>query len=199
MVYDDFSDASLMVLVCSGKHDAFAEIVARHTDRYYLLAFRTLNNVGDAEDVVQNAFIKLWQKPTAWNSEKSQFTTWFYRVVINACHDHLRKRKHQILASEEIIDAAVEPALSEQALLESSQQNDLQDKRLREAIISLPSSQRDVINLVVFLELPQRQAAEVMGVSLKAVESLLVRAKRNLCSRIENQQNEQPVALANNV
>ena len=119
--------------------------------------------------------------------------------MINACHDHLRKFKHQVLASEDVIDAAVESTLSEQALLESNQQKDIQDRRLREAIISLPSSQRDVINLVVYLELPQKQVAEVMGISLKAVESLLIRAKRNLCLRIGNQQDKQPTVLANNV
>jgi len=176
--YSDFSDASLMVLVCSGKHDAFAEIVARHTDRYFALAFRTLQNAGDAEDIVQNSFIKLWQNPSSWNSDKSQFTTWFYRVVINACHDHIRKYKHQVLAGEDMIETAVEPVGSEQVALEESQSEDWKRQRLSEAIINLPSSQRDAINLVIYLALPQKEVAEIMGVSVKAVESLLVRAKR---------------------
>ena len=185
MAYGDFSDASLMRLVCSGKHDAFAEIVSRHTDRYFLLAFRTLQNAGDAEDIVQNAFIKLWQEPTRWNSEKSQFTTWFYRVVINACHDHIRKYKHQVLAGEGVIEAASESVVSEQSALEQSQVNDLQRQKLSRAIMALPSSQRDAINLVVYSALPQKQVAEIMGISVKAVESLLVRAKRALSISVE--------------
>lgn len=185
MTYNDFSDASLMRLVCSGKHDAFAEIVSRHTDRYFALAYRTLQNAGDAEDVVQNSFIKLWQEPAKWNSEKSQFTTWFYRVVINACHDHIRKYKHQVLAGEGVIEAAAESVSSEQAMLEQNQVNDFQRQKLSKAIMGLPSSQRDAINLVVYLALPQKQVAEIMGISVKAVESLLVRAKRALSASVE--------------
>ena len=103
--YSDFSDASLMKLICSGKHDAYSEIVTRHTDRYFSLAFRTLNNVSDAEDIIQNDFIKLWQEPHAWNSDKSKFTTWFYRVVINACHDHLRKYKKHVDIEDDVIES----------------------------------------------------------------------------------------------
>ena len=183
MAYGDFSDASLMRLVCSGKHDAFTEIVSRHTDRYFSLAFRTLQNAGDAEDVVQNAFIKLWQEPSKWNSEKSQFTTWFYRVVINACHDHIRKYKHQVLASEGAIEAASESVVSEQSALEQNQMDHLQRQKLSQAIMALPSSQRDAINLVVYSALPQKQVAEIMGISVKAVESLLVRAKPSTLSK----------------
>jgi len=185
MNYHDFSDASLMKLVNSGKHDAFAEIVDRHTDRYFALAFRTLQNASDAEDIVQNAFIKLWQKPSAWDSKKSQFTTWFYRVVINACHDHLRKFKNQVLASEEVIDSVADPIASQQSILEKDQDDDIRKQQLNDAIRLLPSSQRDVINLVVYLALPQKQVAEIMGISVKAVESLLVRAKRAISTNVQ--------------
>ena len=188
MKYNSFSDASLMELVCSGNHDAFSEIVDRHTDRYFALAYRTLHNAGDAEDVVQNAFIKLWQSPTKWNSGKSQFTTWFYRVVINACHDHIRRYKNQVLADENVIESAAEPITSEQLMLEKRQTEDIQRKCLSKAIGNLPSSQRDAINLVVYLGLPQKQVAEIMGVSVKAVESLLVRAKRTISEKVKSEE-----------
>lgn len=187
MKFIDFSDASLMSLTCSGEHNAFAEIVARHTDRYFALAFRTLQNSSDAEDVVQNAFIKLWQKPTAWDGDKSKFTTWFYRVIINACHDHIRKNKNYVSAEEEVLDSMAEPSSSEQASLEQSQTDSWRKKSLTIAIKELPASQRDAINLVVYLAIPQKEVAEIMGLSVKAVESLLVRAKRAISDSVQAQ------------
>lgn len=185
MTYTDSNDASLMVLVCSGKHDAFAEIVNRHTDRFFALAFRTVQNRGDAEDIVQNAFIKLWQKPSAWDGDKSQFTTWFYRVVINACHDHLRKTKALVDVPDDEVELMAQPSMSEQTSLEQSQHKAWQQQCLNNAIKALPSSQRDALNLVVYLAIPQKQVAQIMGVSVKAIESLLIRAKRSITLTIE--------------
>ena len=199
MKYSDFSDASLMQLTCSGKHDAYSEIVARHTDRYFSLAFRTLQNASDAEDVVQNAFIKLWQRPDLWDGSKSKFMTWFYRVIINACHDHLRKNKNHVSVEEDVLDAMVEPNACEQSSLEKSQTDDWQKKSLNTAIRALPSSQRDVINLVVYLAIPQKEVAEIMGVSVKAVESLLVRAKRTITASVEKQSLCHLKLMTNNV
>ena len=199
MKYNDFSDASLMQLTCSGKHDAYAEIVSRHTDRYFSLAYRTLNNASDAEDIVQNAFIKLWQKPDSWDSDKSKFTTWFYRVVINACHDHIRKYKKLVPVEEEVIESIIEPDQSEQALLEKSQTHDWQKKSLICAIKELPSSQRDAINLAVYLAIPQKEVAEIMGISLKAVESLLVRAKRAITHSVQEQSRSSDRLMTNGV
>jgi len=173
-----------MKFVCSGKHDAFAVIVTRHTDRYFALAFRTLRNASDAEDIVQNAFIKLWQKPTSWNNDKSKFTTWFYRVVINACHDHIRKNKATVNVETDVIEALVDAVPSEQSALEQSQIKSLQQQSLNDAISLLPSSQRDALNLVVYLAIPQKQVAEIMGITVKAVESLLVRAKRSVAKKV---------------
>ena len=192
MKYNDFSDATLMQLTCSGKHDAYAEIVARHTDR-------TLNNAGDAEDIVQNAFIKLWQKPSAWDSEKSKFTTWFYRVIINACHDHIRKYKNHTSLEEEVIESIVEPSSSEQAVLEQSQTEDWQQRSLITAIKELPSSQRDAINLAIYLAIPQKEVAEIMGVSVKAVESLLMRAKRAIASSVKAQSRSNTSLMTNSI
>ena len=189
MKYNDFSDASLLHLTCSGKHAAFTEIVARHTDRFFALAYRTLQNTGDAEDVVQNAFIKLWQNPGAWDGEKSQFTTWFYRVIINACHDHIRKQKKIVPVDEVVIDSFAVPISSEQVSLEQSQTDDWRKKSVNNAMKRLPSSQRDAINLVVYLALPQKEVAEIMGISVKAVESLLIRAKRAITASVKEQSN----------
>ncbi len=183
-MYAELSDSDLIPLVEQGNHDAFAELVKRHTDRFLALAFRTLQNRGDAEDVVQAAFIKLWQKPQSWNSSRSKFTTWFYRVVVNACHDHRRKHKRVLDVDDKILDLACEPVESEQVTLEDQQQQAWRKRCLEIAISRLPSSQKDALNLVIYSELPQKQAAEIMNISLKALESLLVRAKRSMAKTV---------------
>lgn len=190
-MYKELRDVDLMPMVASGNHDAFTEIVRRHTQRFFSLAFRSLQHQGDAEDVVQSAFIKLWQNPQAWNSEKSQFTTWFYRVIVNACHDHRRKNKRLVDVDDQTIEAATQAVSSEQHLLESQQQVSWRQQCLEVAIDRLPASQRDALNLVVYSELPQKQAAEVMGISLKALESLLVRARRAMAKTVNEMRSEE--------
>lgn len=174
------SDKKLMKLVSKGDHSAFANLVQRHTSRYFALAFRVLQNQGDAEDVVQDAFIKLWQNPRAWKSHKSQFTTWFYRVVLNACHDFQRKHQRSVLLDTPKLDALNDSVHSEQDLLDERQQLVFRNQALSQGIRELPLSQQDALNLVVYCGLPQKQAAQVMGISVKALESLLVRARRSL-------------------
>lgn len=190
-MYENLNDAELMSLVVAGNHQAFAKIVERHTDRFFALAYRSLNNRSDAEDVVQSAFIKLWQKPAAWKSDKSQFTTWFYRVIVNACHDHRRRIKRLLDVDDETVHAAIEPVANEQQSLENAQYLQWRQHCLEYAMKLLPDSQRDALNLVVYAELPQKQAAEILGVSLKALESLLVRAKKSMTSTIDTLQNEE--------
>ena len=196
-MYAELSDNDLISLICEGNHDAFAEVVKRHTDRFLALAFRTLQNRGDAEDVVQGAFIKLWQKPQSWDSSKSQFTTWFYRVVVNACHDHRRKHKRVLDVDDQIIELAIEPVASEQVTLEAQQHEAWRRQYLEIAISRLPASQKDALNLVVYSELPQKQAAQIMNVSLKALESLLVRAKRSMAKTVNELTNAAKLDKAN--
>ena len=173
-----------MVLVKKANHDAFAEIVARHTDRFLALAYRTLHNRDDAEDIVQASFIKVWQKPESWDGKKSQFTTWFYRVVVNACHDYRRKHKRIVDVDDQIFDVIIDPQESEQENLEFQEYGAWQKKCVEVAISKLPASQKDAINLVVYSELPQKKVAEIMNISLKALESLLVRGKRSMAKTV---------------
>ena len=81
-------------MVQSGNQEAFAEIVHRHSKRFYRIAYRILFLKDDAEDVVQEAFLKLWERRLLWNPNKdTKFTTWFYKIVLNLILDHNRKKK----------------------------------------------------------------------------------------------------------
>lgn len=188
--YSDKSDAQLAEFIVDGNHAAFAELVTRHTDKFFALAYRTLQHQGDAEDVVQNAFFKFWQRPHLWRADKSLFTTWFYRVIINACHDHKRRYSREVSAEQETFERAMPKSPSEEVNVSDQQELKWRKFRLESAIQSLPASQRDALNLVVYTELPQKQAADILGVSLKALESLLVRAKRNVSKHVANAEHQ---------
>lgn len=180
-MYSGLDDEDLIPLIEAGNHQAFAEIVTRHTDRFFALAFRSLGDQADADDVVQAAFVKLWQMPHAWNAnKKAKFTTWFYRIIINACHDHRRKYKRLLIVDNEILESSSQSTTCEQSGLEQRQNEQWQQDCLEQAIFELSSSQRDALNLVVYGGLQQKHAADIMGISLKAIESLLHRAKKSL-------------------
>lgn len=183
------TDQQLIQLISKGDQLAFAELVKRHTDRFYQLAFYTLKNKSDADDVIQTVFIKLWQNPHKWNANKSQFTTWFYRVVLNACHDLLRKQNNCQKLESNIKVAHAQDNIAyltkhivddEEVRLSDNQQQAQRQQSLKYAMAQLPQAQRDAINLVVYTGLPQKQAAEIMSVTVKALESILVRAKKNI-------------------
>lgn len=182
-----------MAQIQLGCRQSFAVLVKRHTDQFYRLALGTLGNAADADDVIQTVFIKLWQQPHSWHPTQSKFTTWFYQVVLNRCRDKLRQTKQPCSIIEQDEARLVQP--SEQDHLEHKQLDDRNRLRLIRAIGNLNDAQKDAINLKVYCELSQRETAEVMGLSIKAVESLLVRAKKNLAKQFEESEINQSGVL----
>lgn len=171
------SDESLMALIKKGDHQAFSILVYRHTDRFFGAAYKVVQNSPDAEDIVQNAFLKLWEKPNLWKEGKgAKFTTWFYRIVVNQSLDSIAKKKTNILLDEELesVEKTIDIRMSEQ-----EQQNELE-----KAISLLPEKQKIALMLYYEEELKQSEAAAAMGLKLKAFESLLSRAKATLKQRL---------------
>jgi len=166
------SDEQLMLLIQAHDRHAFSVLVARHSQKFYSLAYRTLFNKADAEDIVQEAFLKVWQKPKLWSSKKqAKFTTWFYRIVLNACLDMNKKK---------VITAhALEQELEESSKAEQDNGNS-QLADLETALRGLPERQRTALNLCFYQGLSNQEAADIMGVRLKALQSLIMRAKANL-------------------
>ena len=181
-------DQELIDAISRRNEKAFQILVVRHTQRFFKLAVLTLQNVGDAEDVVQSAFMKLWQNPLAFDSAKSKFTTWFYKVVINLCRDKIKqKRNSDDNVSAYIAYTAMSSPQSyagEDLHLERHQGVLEQQVALEYAIARLASRQREALNLVFYAHLPQTEAAQIMGISLKALESVLHRAKKQLSQDI---------------
>lgn len=169
------TDEELVLEVTNGNRGAFAVLVRRHTQKFYYLAYRLIFNKNDAEDIVQDCFIKLWQKPQMWDkAKKTKFTTWFYRVVNNACIDYNRKHSRVgAIEKEELI--ADKREFADEAIYQEQKES-----LLKKAIKELPERQQQALALSYYQNLSNKETAEIIGVSVKAVESLLVRAKKTL-------------------
>lgn len=177
------SDDELLAAIQSGCHRSFAKLVEQHTDKFYRLAVNTLGNESEADDVLQTVFLKLWQQPFKYKPGKAKFTTWFYRVVLNECRDRFRKANVARSAISQVTFQSEQESAQDQ--LEKQQAVSMSRSQLLHAIGELADAQRDAINLKVFEELSQKDVARIMGLSVKAVESLLVRAKKNLSLKMQ--------------
>lgn len=177
---DALSDEALMKRITTGDPAAFSTLVKRHTRRFYAAAFRLLMTREDAEDVVQDAFCKLWNGKAQWHDDRgAKFTTWFYRIVTNQAIDHrARKQRHTGGELDEGF-ASADPS-AEQQLLAARQ-----TQTIERALACLPERQRTALVLFYTEELSQKETAEAMGLTVKAVESLLGRAKLALKERMK--------------
>jgi len=171
---DSEDDAWLLERIAERDHAAFAALVRRHTARFFRVAYRFLHNHAQAEDTVQDAFLKLWERPGLWQAGKNTaFTTWFHRIVVNQCLDFAKKKRPLPLIDDSWIED--ERQTQESSLLEKEKQ-----QLLEEGIAKLPLRQRTALNLCFYEGLSNGQAAEVMGVRLKALQALIMRAKTTL-------------------
>ena len=169
------SDEELVARLVNGDHEAFSALVRRHTDRFYACAFRLCGQVEQAEDIVQDAFLKLWSRPEIWKPDKgAKFTTWFYRVVTNMTLDVLRKRKPQ--ASPDVLDYMGDDRQGADIdVIEGEEQ-----RALEGAIQALPERQKVALNLCFYEGMSNKDAADILGVGVKALESLIMRAKASV-------------------
>jgi len=172
-------DHELLGLIQDGSQHAFGVLVQRHTERFYRLAYRYVQSQHTAEDIVQDAFLKLWENPGKWQPERNnKFTTWFYRIVVNLCLDWQKKKRRLIL--DEGLPIADERETMDAAMIRTQEQH-----LLEKEIAALPERQRTALNLCFSEGLSNQAAAEVMGVHLKALQSLLMRAKATLRERMK--------------
>jgi len=178
-------DAELLRAIADGDRAAFDRLSRRHLDRAHGVALRMTGSRADAEDVVQDVFLRLWLKPESWRPGQAQFSTWLYRVVVNRCLDLKRRPKSTDLDS---IEEPQDPdANAEDSLLQAEQ-----SRALDGAVAALPERQRAAIVLTYTAGLRNAEAASAMDISVKAFEALLVRAKRELRDHLTGQGWMQP-------
>ena len=177
-------DAMLMQRIAGGDQRAFRDLMQRHLPRTVRLAARVLGSTGAAEDVAQEAFVRVWKHAANWEDPKqagAKFTTWLYRIVLNLCIDEKRKRTFTD------IDAIPEKA-DDTPNAEANMQRREKSKRVKAALEQLPERQRAALVLCFYEEYSNKDAADMLGISVKAIESLLVRARRMLRDLLQDEE-----------
>ncbi len=175
---NDQSDEDLLAAYADGDQAAARALMMRHTPRVLSLATRMLRDQAEAEDVAQEAMLRLWKIAPDWRVGEAKISTWLYRVASNLCTDRLRKKRGIGLdEAPEIEDDA--PGAEAQMITAD------RSAALRTAMDSLPERQRLALSLRHFEELGNPEIADIMEVSVEAVESLLARARRALAAELE--------------
>jgi RNA polymerase sigma-70 factor, ECF subfamily len=185
-----FSDEELMARIAGSDAQAFEILVRRHQRRILNLIYRSLGDRIQAEDVAQEVFLRVWRAAEDYKP-KSKFTTWVYRIVVNLCLDTLKSahRKQPFVHlyggaenSEEndgVLNGCDSAPSPEELLIDAEK-----SRRIFAALDSLPANQRLAVVLKKFDGLSYDDISRILGCSVAAVESLLVRAKKTLRERL---------------
>lgn len=176
-------DNVLLVAFAKGDRSAAQQLTERLMPKIYSHAYYRLGNIADAEDVTQEAFLKLWKIAPKWKHEKAKVSTWLYRVVYNLCKDRYRR------ATLENLSSAQEATHGTQSPTDKIDAQ-YRQKALYDAMSTLPENQRLAIQLRHIDELSNPEIAEVMELSVEAVESLTARGKRKLIEILQSQKSK---------
>ncbi|MBS0657777.1 MAG: RNA polymerase sigma factor [Verrucomicrobia bacterium] len=180
-------DLPLITALQAGDHSALNAIIERHQDALFGFAWRQVRHETDARDITQEVFVRVYTHRHKFREKQGSFRAWLFRITANLCTDHLRKlgrtptaltkpehpgdeRGQQALA--EVPSDILHPG--EQAARES----DL--AQLRQAISRLPPALREPLVLFTLEERSQQECAELLGISAKAVEMKVRRARAEL-------------------
>lgn len=191
----DAGDEALMVRFQGGDRGAFALLVRRHQGPLYNFALRHLSSAGAAEEVVQDAFMRVVQNASDFR-QSSRFTAWLYTIARNLCIDTLRKkaqRKHRSLDEPSTPDEAIGqgPTLGDRTAdrgpgVERSALSIEMRSRLNSAIDQLPDEQREVFLLREISNLPFKEIAKVVEAPENTVKSRMRYALERLQSALSD-------------
>ena len=173
------SDESLMKLVAQGDQRAFRILMGRHMGLAIRVAQRLVPDAAEADDIGQEAFLRVWKGAGSFDPKISRLTTWLYRIVLNLSLD--RRRKPKPLPIDEAAQIHSDDPEPLAVMIEDEDRH-----RVALAMAALPERQRVAIVLFHMEGLSVREAAQSMNVSEKALESLLVRARSAIKKHVES-------------
>ncbi len=169
-------DAAVLVAFANGDGQAARVLTARLLPRVLAQATRMLGNAAEAEDVAQDAMIRLWKMAPDWRQDTAQVSTWLYRVVANLCTDRLRKRRGAVSLDQ------VAEALDGSPSAAAQMQTKARIMALSDALAQLPDRQAQAVALRHLEGVSNPEIAQIMDISVRSVESLTARGKRALAA-----------------
>jgi len=185
----DLSSEELMARVAKGDDEAFEILVTRHQTSILNLIYHFVGDRTQAKDLAQEVFLRVWQTAKSYEP-KAKFTTWTYRIATNLCFNELkatrRRRWFPFYRSEEDNENAVEDTYSDgsptaEDLLLAKERS----RQISQVLQGLPDNQRMALVLKRYDDLSYEEIARILGCSVSAVESLLVRAKKALQEKLK--------------
>lgn len=177
-------DAALLIAFANGDAGAAQLLAERLLPRTLAQAQRMLGDRAEAEDVAQEAMMRLWRIAGEWRQGEAQVSTWLYRVTANLCTDRLRRRKRSVP-----LDAVAEP-LDTAPSVTARIQSEARAKALSDALAQLPPRQAEAVALRHLEGLSNPEIAAVMEIGVEAVESLTARGKRGLALILAGRRDE---------
>lgn len=179
----DVSDDALLVLFANGDPMPARLLTLRLTPRILAFAQRMLGNRAEAEDVAQEAMLRLWRVARDWRQDQARVSTWLFRVTSNLCTDLLRRRRSVPL------DRIAEPEDAHPGALAGMIDQD-RARALDQALKLLPDRQRQAVILRHLEGFTNPEIAEMMDIGVEAVESLTARGKRSLALALSGRREE---------
>lgn len=177
------SDADLLSAYAGGDMDAAAVLTGRLLPHVLGQATRLLNDQAEAEDVAQEALMRLWKVAPDWRLGEAKVSTWLYRVTANLCTDRLRKRRNVPL------DQVAEPIDPTNSVVTQLQEN-ARMTALSDALSELPERQAQAVSLRHLEGLSNPEIGQIMQISRRSVESLTARGKRALTQILQGRKAE---------
>lgn len=178
---DNQKDINILNRIRTGDKSAYKELINRHKDYAFTVAYRILNNREDAEEVAQDAFMQVFRALTSFNDE-SKFTTWFYRIVFNAAL--MQKRKNKVVSVD------IENSSEAFMVSHSSDSADYLRKNERKiaiqiALQNLSADDSMMITLFYLKELSLEEIAEITKISAKTAKVKIHRARVRLAEEMK--------------
>lgn len=170
-------DTALVAAVAKGDAEAARRLMERHLPKVLNVARRMLGDATEAEDISQEVFLRVWKNAGRWRPGRARFETWIHRVTLNLCYDRLRRRR------EITTDAPPERMDDSPNAFDVLRQRDVASA-MDAALAQLSPRQRAALILCHYQEKSNGEAAEILDVSVEALESLLARGRRALRERL---------------
>ncbi len=171
----DLSDPDLVERFLEGDVGAFTTLARRHEDKIFSIAWRITGDRSDALDATQDALITVYRKVGSWRGE-SAFSTWLYRIAVNATRDVMRRKGRAPVPEEEITPRASSEDVEQQVATRLDVQR---------ALMELPHDYREAVVMHDIGGIPYEEIAEATGVALGTVKSRISRGRKKLARSLE--------------
>jgi RNA polymerase sigma factor (sigma-70 family) len=178
------SDFEIIQKILAGDEKSFSALIYRHKDKAMTLAFRMMKNSEDAEEVLQDSFVKAY-KGLKYFEWKSNFSTWFYRIVYNTCCNALVKQKRKISSESypEDSDCSIEFSEKEYELFNGYEYQEIKNI-IKDAIENLDPVYSSIMTLFYVQEFGYNEIVSITGLPLGTVKTKLSRGRNILCKKV---------------